>query len=1026
MTVPSENAGDRIGPYKLLEKLGEGGMGTVWMAEQREPIRRLVALKLIKPGMDSGQVLGRFEAERQALALMDHPNIARVLDAGATSEGRPYFVMELVKGVPMTKFCDEQRLSIRERLELFLPVCQAIQHAHQKAIIHRDISPSNVLVALYDGVPVPKVIDFGIAKAMGQQLTERTLFTGFGAVIGKLEYMSPEQAEFNQLDIDTRSDLYGLGVLLYELLTGTTPLTREALREAALEEVLRRIREQEPPKPSTRLSESKDRLASISVQRKLDPAHLTKLLRGDLDWIVMKSLEKDRNRRYASASGLAQDILNHLSDEPVSARPPSASYRVRKFVRKHRFAVAWATAVAIGLAAASVVSIALAAWANREKSKAVKAEKEALSVLSYFQDTVLAAARPEGEDGGLGHDVTLRAAVAAAEPAISKSFAGKPLVEASIRETMGNTYAYLGEYTNAIPQHERALALRRFHLGSNSPYTISSAHSLGVSYRLAGRVSEAIPLFEEALKQPQKALGDNWHSVLENLGIAYIDAGRADKAVPLLEDVLSVRKSTLGPDDPKTLTSMNSLAGAYRDMGRMKEALSLFEQTLKLRQTKLGMDHLRTLSSMNNLGNAYRIAGRPNDAVPLLAETLKLRQAKLGQDHPDTLGTMLRLAMAYHTAGKLREALSLYEQTLKLSKVKLGPDHPDTLGCMNGLALAYREDGRKEEAIELSEETLKLRQIKLGPDHPETLISMNNLALARQTAGRAEDALPLYEEALRIQKAKLGLDHPETLTSMHNLASVYHTVRRTNDSLALYEETLKLRRATLGANHPNTLLTMHSLAWTYAQANQFEKAWPLFDEAIRLGRDRLGPEHPLFSTFLKNTAEAYEVANRRAEAIRLWEQLIPLLKSRLGETNSQVAEGFVHLGSLFLAAGEPLKAEPQLRGALRILEERYAGRSPTLNAQSLLGAILLAQARHAEAEPLLVRAYEGLQRRQAEQTARSYNQPLRETCERLVRLYDAWGKPDQAAEWRKKLDEPSVASRVPAPASKQPSGPAQP
>src|SRR5712692_3241288 len=322
LRAPTESRATRIGPYKLLQRLGEGGMGSVWMAEQTGPVRRKVALKVIKPGMDSANVLARFEAERQALALMDNPNIAKVFDAGATEAGRPYFVMELVKGIPFTKYCDEQRLSIRERLELFIPVCQAIQHAHQKGIIHRDLKPSNVLVAQYDGQPVPKVIDFGVAKAMGQQLTERTLFTEFGAVIGTLEYMSPEQAEFNQLDIDTRSDIYSLGVLLYQLLTGTTPLSRESVQKGALDELLRCIREQEPPRPSTRLSESKDALPGISAQRQLDPAQLTRLVRGDLDWIVMKALEKDRNRRYETANSLAMDLQRHLQDEPVLARPP--------------------------------------------------------------------------------------------------------------------------------------------------------------------------------------------------------------------------------------------------------------------------------------------------------------------------------------------------------------------------------------------------------------------------------------------------------------------------------------------------------------------------------------------------------------------------------------------------------------------------------------------------------------------------------------------------------------------------------
>jgi serine/threonine protein kinase len=398
-----------IGPYQLLEKIGEGGMGAVWMAQQTEPVKRLVALKVIKPGMDSQQVLARFEGERQALALMDHPNIAKILDGGTTDSplappggeglgvrgsGRPFFVMELVKGVPLTKYCDEHRLTPRQRLELFVSVCQAVQHAHQKGIIHRDVKPSNVLVAPYDGKPVPKVIDFGIAKATGQPLTEKTLVTGFGAVVGTLEYMSPEQAELNNQDIDTRSDVYSLGVLLDELLTGTTPLERKRLKDTGVLEVLRIIREEAPPRPSTRLAESKETLPSLSAQRLMEPARLTKLMRGELDWIVMKALNKDRNRRYETANGFALDVQRYLADEPVQACPPSAWYRLRKFAQRNRAALATMLLVAAALLTTVVVLVISNISISREekeKSEALVAKGAALQQAEANLTLILAA-----------------------------------------------------------------------------------------------------------------------------------------------------------------------------------------------------------------------------------------------------------------------------------------------------------------------------------------------------------------------------------------------------------------------------------------------------------------------------------------------------------------------------------------------------------------------------------------------------------------------------------------------------------
>jgi serine/threonine protein kinase/Flp pilus assembly protein TadD len=430
---PAERPGQTVGPYKLLQEIGEGGMGTVFMAEQSAPVRRTVAVKIIKPGMDSKQVVARFEAERQALSMMDHPNIARVLDAGATATGRPYFVMELVHGVPITEFCDANKLSPRQRLELFVPVCQAIQHAHQKGVIHRDIKPGNILVTMYDDRPVPKVIDFGVAKAVEQRLTERTLFTQFGTLVGTFEYMSPEQAEMNAFGVDTRSDVYSLGVLLYELLTGTTPLERQRLRQAALGEVVRLIKEEEPPRPSLRLSTS-GQLAKVAAARRTEPAKLSALVRGELDWVVMRCLEKDRTRRYDTASALARDVERYLHDEPVEACPPTLGYRVRKYWNRNRAAIIIALLFLVMLKTTTLFSM----WqANRASVAEMRAEHERDEAIASRRD-----AEAKAEE--------LRAG-------------SERMNEATAAIDLGRQHAMLWQWPEAEAAHNRAIALRPDH-----------------------------------------------------------------------------------------------------------------------------------------------------------------------------------------------------------------------------------------------------------------------------------------------------------------------------------------------------------------------------------------------------------------------------------------------------------------------------------------------------------------------------------------------------------------------------------
>ena len=658
--------------YKLLEVIGEGGMGTVYMAEQTTPVRRLVALKVIKPGMDSKAVLARFEAERQALALMDHPNIAKVLDAGATEDGRPFFVMELVKGAPITKFCDERKLSPRQRLELFVPVCQAIQHAHQKGVIHRDIKPSNVLVALYDGNPVPKVIDFGIAKATGQPLTERTLHTGFGAIVGTPEYMSPEQATFNQLDIDTRSDVYGLGILLYELLTGTTPVDKARLKEAAILELLRIVREDEPPRPSVKLTTA-DTRASIAATRGTEPDKLSKLLRGELDWIVMKALEKDRNRRYDTAAGLAKDVQRYLADEMVEARPPSTGYRLRKFLWKNRGPVILAaTLVPLWM---SLTAMLWLQWRNAENSmqgwvaanEQVKKEREEANRQYYIAREE--KARAEANE---------KAAKAAAEEARQEK-ARAERSEKEAKATVDEAFRMMSMFRVTLlgggkdsKVGERLAALESlldpFAKTANIPAAKRSHRveaglrmTLGMAYATWNDPAKAYPQLELALALYQANGGLERADVLaEFVGAALMfeQAGKPDRAAKLYEEILPSVRTQFGSESPDAFTAVHGLARAYSRMGRYAEAVPLLQEVARWRREGTGKHPDVLGSTLDELGECLLKLGKPADAEPIFRERLTLLGANpsvspLGMKATSQLGASLLGQKKYAEAEKV-------------------------------------------------------------------------------------------------------------------------------------------------------------------------------------------------------------------------------------------------------------------------------------------------------------------------------------------------------------------------------------
>jgi tRNA A-37 threonylcarbamoyl transferase component Bud32/tetratricopeptide (TPR) repeat protein len=703
--------GDRIGSYKLLEQIGEGGMGEVWVADQQAPLKRRVAVKLIKPGMDSRNVLARFEAERQALAVMDHPNIARVLDAGTSADGRPFFVMELVKGTPITEFCDARRLTPRQRLELFVPVCQAIQHAHQKGVIHRDIKPSNVLVALHDETPVVKVIDFGVAKAIGHQLTEKTVYTGFGALVGTPAYMAPEQATFNQLDIDTRADVYALGVLLYELLAGSPPLEPQRLQKAALDDVLRIVREEDPPRPSQRLSTSQAR-ASIAATRQLDPGKLSQMMRGELDWIVMKALEKDRGRRYETANGLARDVQRYLAGDAVEACPPTLAYRLRKAYRRNRAAVLTAGAFALVLVTAAVVSVAFAVQARRaeadalaERDRAAEAEAHAAEeaaaardVNEFFCRDVFGRANPllAGD-----RELKVRTVLDETAPQIDARFASRPLAEATVRHAVGDAYLGMGELDRARPQLERALAIRLRELGPRHPDTLLSQCRLSLVALMFGDVDRGRSLVEQAMQAAKGELSED-HPVTQELHLSFaILLGNTRESEEHLEAAVAGLSRLYGPEDPRALEALSYLARVRIYAGRLDAAEADIRRGLAAqRRMPNGLPAVRVRGHFTyRLGDLELHRRRYPQAAAAYARAVEDFAKVYGEDNPwSTTNIRLMRGIALQLAGRYAEAADALAEAEAFYLKKLPPSAPNVVSLRPFLARCLLATGRRAEA----------------------------------------------------------------------------------------------------------------------------------------------------------------------------------------------------------------------------------------------------------------------------------------------------------------------------------------
>jgi serine/threonine protein kinase len=815
-----EGPGTCIGPYELVRQIGEGGFGVVFLAEQEKPVARRVALKIIKLGMDTQQVVARFEQERQALAILDHPNIARVIDAGATETGRPYFVMDYVEGAPIGEYCDKQRLSIDERLALFEQVCVAVQHAHTKGIIHRDIKPSNVLIAQQDGRPQAKVIDFGIAKATSAKLSDQTVYTEEQQVIGTLQYMSPEQAE-GSLDIDTRTDVYSLGVLLYELLTGSTPFDVKALRSVIFSDIQRMIREVDPPKPSTRLRESAAALVDIAARRRTEPARIGSILRGELDWIAMKALEKERERRYETADALALDVRRYLRGEAVAAAPPSRLYQLKKFVRRHRVTVTAAAAVA----AALLIGVIGFAWlaqvareqrdlardaglaeseqrktadlqralADEQRDRAVKAEAQTsrraaeLELVSNFQAAMLAQVDTAAAGRSLTADVTTKLAAALAETDLSAS--------------------------------ERAARLQEF-------------------TGLWGRVNAtdaARDLIDRTILQPAAAAIDKQFQ-----------------------------------DQPLVAAQLRqTLATRYKELGLYDAALPLQQSALATRRSLLGNEHVDTLHSINDCGDVLQLRGEWPAAEELLREALDGLSRVVGNEHPDTILSIANVAMVLGAQGKAEEAEPYFREAVKLGRGVLGAEHDTTLTALSNYGNFLRGQNKLAEAEPLLRECYELSRRVRGPEHLRTLYAANSLGLVLVMRRKLDEGAEYWRETLAIGRRVLGEEHPDTLVFLANMGGLLLDLRKPDEAEPLYRETLEKFRRLLGPDHPNSIQSLRNLGIACSDLNLMDEAESLFREAFERSRRVLGAEHQQTRLAIQALAQALRKQGKTEEAAAL-------------------------------------------------------------------------------------------------------------------------------------------------------------